>query len=84
MECRQCGANLSADADECPDCGSDEIERYRISGETGVGLVSQCLLSDESVQQRGSFPRLVPRQLCRLLRLGWQVCEFHSDSVRRS
>jgi predicted RNA-binding Zn-ribbon protein involved in translation (DUF1610 family) len=32
VECRQCGANLSTDAHECPDCGSDEIGRYRISG----------------------------------------------------
>lgn len=30
-ECRQCGTNLSPGADECPDCGSDEIGRYRIS-----------------------------------------------------
>jgi uncharacterized OB-fold protein len=31
VECRQCGTNLSPDADECPDCGSEEIGRYRIS-----------------------------------------------------
>jgi predicted RNA-binding Zn-ribbon protein involved in translation (DUF1610 family) len=31
VECRQCGANLSPDTDECPECGSEEIGRYRIS-----------------------------------------------------
>lgn len=30
VECRQCGANLSPDAEECPECGSDEIVRHRI------------------------------------------------------
>lgn len=31
VECRQCGTNLSPDTDECPECGSVEIGRYRIS-----------------------------------------------------
>ncbi len=32
VECRQCGSNLPLNADECSECGSDEIGRYRISG----------------------------------------------------
>jgi len=31
VECRQCGENLAPGADECPKCGSDEIERFQIS-----------------------------------------------------
>jgi uncharacterized OB-fold protein len=31
VKCRQCGANLSPDTDECPECGSEEIGRYPIS-----------------------------------------------------
>lgn len=25
-ECRECGTNLDADADECPDCGGEPVE----------------------------------------------------------
>lgn len=31
VECRQCRTNLSPDTDECPECGSVDIGRYRIS-----------------------------------------------------
>jgi len=30
VECRQCGANLTPDADECPECESNDLVRYRI------------------------------------------------------
>lgn len=29
-ECRQCGTSVSTDTDECPACGSGEIQRYEI------------------------------------------------------
>jgi rRNA maturation endonuclease Nob1 len=31
VECRHCGTKLPPDADQCPDCGSDEIGHHRIS-----------------------------------------------------
>ncbi len=31
VECRQCGENLASSTDECPTCGSTEIERFYIS-----------------------------------------------------
>ena len=31
VEGRQCGENLASGADECPQCGSDEIEHFQIS-----------------------------------------------------
>ncbi len=31
VECRHCGTNLSPDANQCPNCGSDEIAYHRIS-----------------------------------------------------
>ena len=30
VECRRCGENLMSGANECPKCGSDEIERFQI------------------------------------------------------
>jgi rRNA maturation endonuclease Nob1 len=29
-ECRRCGANVKPDTDECPECGSNEVGRYRV------------------------------------------------------
>jgi predicted RNA-binding Zn-ribbon protein involved in translation (DUF1610 family) len=29
-ECRLCGATLDAEADACPECGSNRIARYEI------------------------------------------------------
>ncbi|WP_162991504.1 hypothetical protein [Halostella salina] len=29
-ECRCCGATLDADADDCPECGSAESNRFEI------------------------------------------------------
>lgn len=31
VECRHCGTTLSDNADECPECDSNEIGQYRIS-----------------------------------------------------
>ena len=31
VECRQCGEDLASGTDECPKCGSAEIERFQIS-----------------------------------------------------
>jgi len=31
IECRQCGTNLESEVNECPKCGSEEIERFQIS-----------------------------------------------------
>lgn len=30
IECRQCGANVSSDPDECPECGGTEFCRFEI------------------------------------------------------
>jgi rubrerythrin len=27
-ECRNCGQTLSADTDECPSCGAEDVVRY--------------------------------------------------------
>jgi rubrerythrin len=29
-ECRNCGKTLSADADECPNCGAEDIASYEL------------------------------------------------------
>lgn len=31
VECRQCGETLASGTNTCPQCGSDEIERFEIS-----------------------------------------------------
>jgi uncharacterized OB-fold protein len=30
-ECRRCGTTVAPDADDCPECGGDDITRYRIA-----------------------------------------------------
>jgi ribosomal protein L37E len=32
VECRQCGETLELEADRCSGCGSNEFERFQISG----------------------------------------------------